>query len=292
MTNKTTELRKRAKSQSVSQMGGSNVAQFFEANKQALAAVLPKHMHADRMLKVAMHALRTTPQLAQCNVQSLMGAVVQCSQMGLEPNTVLGHAYLVPFNNRKMETKDVQLIIGYKGLIDLARRSGQITGINAYPVYENDEFDLSFGTTPGINHQPTFGERGDVIGFYAVAQFRDGGYQFEFMTLQDVIAIRNGSQGYKSAIRYNKDHPWISHFAEMGKKTAVRRLAKYLPLSIEFATAVAVDGQAEAGEPQNLDGVLDGDYSVMPDDAPPADEPPPEQVEDAPQEQESAEGAF
>ncbi len=277
------ELRKQARSQSVAKMGGSNVKEFFEANKGALAAVLPKHMHADRMLKIAMHALRTTPALNDCNVQSLMGAVVQCSQLGLEPNTVLGHAYLLPFQNRRENRKDVQLIIGYKGLIDLARRSGQIASIGAYPVHENDHFRLRYGTNPGIEHEPELGERGEIIGFYAVATFKGGGYQFEFMSRREVDAIRDASQGYMNALRYNKDHPWISHYEQMGRKTVIRRLSKFLPLSIEFATASELDSRADAGQEQNLEGVLEGEYTVMPDDAPPADppaEPEPEQGPD------------
>jgi recombination protein RecT len=268
------ELRKQARTQSVATMGGSNVQQFFEANKNALAAVLPKHMHADRMLKVAMHALRTTPALSQCNVQSLMGAVVQCSQLGLEPNTVLGHAYLVPFNNKKARKTDVQLILGYKGLIDLARRSGQIESIGAYPVHENDDFHIRYGTDPGIDHSPSIdGERGRVIGFYAVARFKGGGHQFEFMSRHEVDQVMASSQSR------GKYGPWAEHYVEMGRKTVIRRLAKYLPLSIEFATAATLDGMAEAGRDQNLDGVLDGEYSVMPDDAPQAlDESEPEEA--------------
>lgn len=275
------QLRQQAKSKSVTQMGGGNVAQFFNANKKALEAVLPRHMHADRMLKIAMHALRTTPALNECNVQSLLGAVVQCSQIGLEPNTVLGHAYLLPFNNRRENRKDVQLIIGYKGLIDLARRSGQIETIAAHPVHERDHFDISYGTAPRIEHKPALSDRGQVIGFYAVATFKGGGYQFEFMSREEVDAVRNGSQGYQSAVRYKKDHPWISHYTEMGRKSVIRKMAKYLPLSIEFATAATLDAMAEGGKEQNLETVLEGDYSVLSEDAPPVevDDPPPPEPE-------------
>jgi len=102
--------------------GIGNVKKFFESQKGSLAAVLPKHVSADRMLKIALGALRTTPKLMNCSVESLMGAVVHCSQLGLEPNTPLGHAYLIPFDNRKKGVTEVQIVLGYKGLIDLARR--------------------------------------------------------------------------------------------------------------------------------------------------------------------------
>lgn len=266
------ELTQRAKQQPVKSMGGSSVQQFFEGNRSAIEAALPKHMNAERMLKVAMHAIRTTPALMECNTASLMGAVIQASALGLEPNTVLGHAYLVPFNNRQRGQKEVQLIPGYRGLIDLARRSGQIESIYAHEVCENDHFRIRLGTEGSIEHEPAMDGRGEIIGAYAVAKFRDGGgHQFEFMPVQEINRIRDGSQGYQSAIRYKKDHPWINHYAQMARKTVIRRLSKTLPLSIEFATATALDEQAEIGTSQGLGEVLDGTYTVTPDDAPPAE---------------------
>ncbi|WP_435102281.1 recombinase RecT [Arhodomonas sp. AD133] len=274
------ELQQRAKSTSIANMGGGNVQEFFEGNKAAIAAALPKHMTADRMLKVAMHAIRTTPALMECNTASLMGAVIQCSQLGLEPNTVLGHAYLVPFWNGREKRKEVQVIPGYKGLIDLARRSGRITTIFAYEVYETDHFHLRLGTDARIEHEPAFQGRGEVIGFYAVAHMPDGGYQFEFLPREEVDQVRDRSQGYLNALKYNKDHPWISDYAQMGRKTAIRRLSKVLPLSVEFAAAATLDGMAEGGQSQALDDVLTGEYAVQGDDAPPADVTP---ESDAPQ---------
>lgn len=284
------ELQQRAKNTSVAKMGGGNVQQFFDGNRKAIEAALPRHMSADRMLKVAMHAIRTTPSLMECNTASLMGAIIQCSQLGLEPNTVLGHAYLVPFNNRQRGQKEVQVIPGYRGLIDLARRSGQIESIYAHEVCENDHFRIRLGTEGSIEHEPAMDGRGEVIGAYAVAKFRDvvsGGHQFEFMPVSEINKIRDGSQGYQSAIRYKKDHPWISHYGQMARKTVIRRLAKTLPLSIEFATATAIDEQAEAGKPQGFESVLEGTYTVTPDDAPPAEEATEEATPEAPAEQQS-----
>lgn len=245
------------------------IAYLLQQKKGELAKMLPKTLGIDRLLKVAQIAATTTPALAKCDVPSLVGAIGQCAQMGLEPNTVLGHAYLVPFNTKRKDingnerwVNSVQVIIGYKGLIDLARRSGQIVSIAAHEVCENDQFELVYGLDEKLNHTPAMGERGNVIGFYAVAKLVGGGHAFEFMSLHQVREIMKASQskgGYG---------PWKDHFTEMGRKTVIRRLAKYLPLSIEFQTAVALDNQAEAGKDQRLD-TIDGDFMVVQDDEAP-----------------------
>lgn len=259
------------------------IAHLLNAKKGEIAKMLPKHLNAERLLKVAQIAATTTPALAECDVASLVGAIGQCAQMGLEPNTVLGHAYLVPFNVKRKTpqgerwVKSVQVVIGYKGLIDLARRSGQIVSIAAHEVCENDKFELVYGLNETLNHTPAMGERGDLVGFYAVAKLKDGGHCFEFMSLHQVKEIAKGTQS-KGAYG-----PWKDHFTEMGRKTVIRRLAKYLPLSIEFQTAAQLDGMADAGRDQNLENTIDGDFNILPDDAPQADphtgKIPPPQIE-------------
>lgn len=253
------------------------IAYLLNQKKGELAKMLPRTLSIERLLKVAQIAATTTPALAKCDVPSLVGAIGQCAQMGLEPNTVLGHAYLVPFNTkRKMPdgserwVNSVQVIIGYKGLIDLARRSGQIVSIAAHEVCENDRFELVYGLDEKLNHTPAMGERGQVIGFYAVAKLKDGGYSFEFMSVHQVREIMGATQ---SKGNYG---PWKEHFIEMGRKTVIRRLAKYLPLSIEFQTAVALDNQAEGGKDQKLD-TIDGEFMLVQDeDAPQLGAPDPE----------------
>lgn len=253
--------------------GVGNVKAFFESQKGTLLAVLPKHVSADRMLKIALGALRTTPKLMSCSIESLFGAVVQCSQLGLEPNTPLGHAYLIPFEKRKKqgnqwvtEKIEVQIVFGYKGLIDLARRSGQIVSISAQAVHQKDHFEYEYGLDEKLVHRPAFGERGEVIAFYSVAKLVGGGYAFEVMSRQQVEEIRDASQNYKSS----RDKPatvWGQHFVEMGRKTVLRRLFKYLPVSIELATAAALDSRVDH-DSQALDTVLTGEYSVADDEAP------------------------
>ncbi len=245
------------------------VAYLLNLKKAEIAKMLPQKMNAERLLKVAQIAATTTPALAECDIASLVGAIGQCAQMGLEPNTVLGHAYLVPFNTKRKDAqgkerwvKSVQVIIGYKGLIDLARRSGQIVSIAAHEVCENDHFELVYGLDEKLNHTPAMAERGEVIGFYAVAKLKDGGHCFEFMSRYQINEIMANSQS-KGAYG-----PWKDNFVEMGRKTVIRRLSKYLPLSVEFQTASALDGMSDTGKDQHLDTVINGEINIMPDDAP------------------------
>lgn len=266
---------KHAGNQVAKEAGGTLVADFFEMNKDTIKAVLPQHMTADRMLKIALRCLRVTPKLMQCTVSSLFGAVVTCAQLGLEPNTPQGHIYLIPFENRKKNITEVQVIIGYKGLIDLARRSGEIVSISSHPVFNNDPFEIMFGTDEKIVHRPHLdGDRGDIVGFYAVAKLTDGGTQLEFMSASEVNAIRDGAQGYRTAVRFQKqgeklNTPWATNYEEMGRKTVIRRLCKYLPMSIELAHASALDERGERGQAQGLDNVIDLDaaqFSVVDDE--------------------------
>lgn len=243
------------------------IAYLLDQRKGEIAKMLPKTLNAERLLKVAQIAATTTPALAQCDVPSLIGAIGQCAQMGLEPNTVLGHAYLVPFNTKRKVNgvekwvNSVQVIIGYKGLIDLARRSGQIVSIAAHEVCANDKFELVYGLDEKLNHTPSMGERGELVGFYAVAKLKDGGHCFEFMSRHEVDRIMKATQ---SGGKYG---PWKDHFTEMGRKTVIRRLAKYLPLSIEFQTAAALDSMADTGKDQHPEA-FDGDFAIVGDDAP------------------------
>ncbi len=247
------------------------IAYLLDQRKGEIAKMLPKTLNAERLLKVAQIAATTTPALLECEIPSLIGAIGQCAQMGLEPNTVLGHAYLVPFNTKRKVggvekwVKSVQVIIGYKGLIDLARRSGQIVSIASHEVCKNDTFELTYGLDEKLNHTPSLDERGEVLGFYAVAKLVGGGYAFEFMSRTQVDAIKDASQSK------GKYGPWKDNYVEMGRKTVIRRLAKYLPLSIEFQTAAALDGMAEAGKDQHAEA-FDGEFSVLGDDAPAVDD--------------------
>ncbi|EHL7675887.1 recombinase RecT, partial [Escherichia coli] len=130
--------------------------------KEQLAAALPRHMTAERMIRIATTEIRKVPALGNCDTMSFVSAIVQCSQLGLEPGSALGHAYLLPFGNKneKSGKKNVQLIIGYRGMIDLARRSGQIASLSARVVREGDEFSFEFGLDEKLIHRP--GENEDA----------------------------------------------------------------------------------------------------------------------------------
>jgi len=231
------------------------ILQYLDRFKDQIAAALPRHMTPDRMARIVTTEVRKTPKLLQCNPKSLFGAVIQASQLGLEPGSALGHAYLIPYG------KDVNLIIGYRGMIDMARRSGQIISIEARPVFEGDTFTYSFGLEPDLQHTPgAYDVKNPLTHVYAVAKLKGGGTQWDVMTKAEVEAIRQASQGRNSS-------PWQKHFTEMAKKTVIRRLFKYLPVSIEMQTAVGLDEQADAGVAQNNDACIDGDFMVM-DEAP------------------------
>ena len=189
-----------------------------------MAEVLPKHMDMNRMSRIALTTIRTNPKLLECAVPSLMGAVMQAVQLGLEPG-LLGHCYILPYK------REATFVIGYKGMIDLARRSGHIQSIYAHAVHENDEFEYELGLHPKLEHKPSHGERGAFIGAYAVAHFKDGGYQMEFMPKSEIEKRRK-----RSATANSSYSPWSSDYEEMAKKTVVRYMFKYLPISIEVQT--------------------------------------------------------
>lgn len=248
-----------ASRKTAAEAGSGTVKKFFEANRGTLEALLPKHFDSERMLKLALGALRTTPKLSGASLASLLGSVVTCAQLGLEPNTPLGHAYLLPFDKREKQGNQwvttetqVQVIIGYKGMLDLARRSGQIVSIAAHEVCQNDDFRFAYGLDEELVHRPSMKERGAVIGFYAVAKLVGGGYSFEFMSCDEVNHIRDKAAEKNRAKKDGSGRPiitgpWADNYVEMGRKTVLRRLFKYLPISIEsLAFATAIDGNAVA----------------------------------------------
>lgn len=225
------------------QVGNVKDLLMNEGARNQLAMVSAAHMKPERMMRVVANAIRTTPKLGQCEPMSFLGALMQCAALGLEPNTVLGHAYLIPFDNRRKGVTEVQVVVGYKGLIDLARRSGHITSISANIHYSDDElWEYEEGTEATLRHRPG-AQEGDKLHAYAIAKFKDGGHAYVVLPWKHVLKIRDGSQGWQSAVRFGKtkEHPWHTHEDAMAMKTAVRALSKYLPLSVEFADAISVD---------------------------------------------------
>lgn len=231
------------------------VKALLQQNRAQIVAALPAHVKPERMMQVALTAALSTPELLNCYTPSLFGALVKCTQLGLEPNNALGHAYLVPFKNKKKNRKDVQVIIGYRGLITLARRSAEIQSISAYAVKEGDDFSYEYGLDEHLRHVPCENP-GRVTHFYAYAKYKDGGHNFEVLTNEQVQRIMKSTQSR------GESGPWKDHYEEMGRKTAIRRLAKYLPMQIELAEAVAIDETADRNVSQEMDRVLEGDYTI------------------------------
>lgn len=225
-----------------------------------IARALPRHMTADRMARIVTTEIRRMPKLLACEAKSLFGAVIQCSQLGLEPGGGLGHAYLIPYG------KECQLIIGYRGMIDLARRSGQMISLTGEAVYAKDKFEYELGLEPRLKHVPsTDADRGELTYAYAVACLTGGGRQFVVLSRSDVERIKKRSKAAHSG-------PWVTDYDAMAVKTAIRRLFKYLPVSVELQRAVVLDEAADRGEQHNA-SVLDGEYLVTTDDAPQEQEP-------------------
>lgn len=215
----------------------NDVRAILERMKPQIAAALPRHITPDRMLRVALTAVNSTPALLKCDQTSLLSCVMQCAQLGLEPGGVLGHAYLLPYGDR------CQLIVGYKGLLDLARRSGQVLTISANNVYAKEQFTRTEGVERSLIHVPLPpSQRGEYLGTYAVAKLRDGSFHFEWLWAEEIDAIRKRS-------RASNNGPWVTDTDEMRRKTAVRRLVKYLPISVELARAAALDEAHEMGLP-------------------------------------------
>ncbi|EED5540305.1 recombination protein RecT [Salmonella enterica subsp. enterica serovar Saintpaul] len=226
--------------------------------KEQLSAALPRHMTAERMIRIATTEIRKVPALGDCDTMSFVSAIVQCSQLGLEPGGALGHAYLLPFGNKneKSGKKNVQLIIGYRGMIDLARRSGQIASLSARVVREGDDFSFEFGLEEKLVHRPGENEDAPVTHVYAVARLKDGGTQFEVMTRKQIELVRAQSKA-------GNNGPWVTHWEEMAKKTAIRRLFKYLPVSIEIQRAVSMDEKETLTIDPADASVITGEYSVV-----------------------------
>lgn len=208
------------------------------AIRDQIAKALPQHMRADRMIRVATTALLRTPDLAKCDQTSFMRCMLELSSYGLEPDG--RRAHLIPRKNNQAGTTECTLIIDWKGLAELALRSGILSTVHADVVRENDDFEYDLGEIKRhkINYKQ---DRGEVYAAYAMARTKDGAQFSTVLSKDEILAIRDRSQGYQAAVKYKKTNPWLTDEFEMWKKTAFRRLSKWLPLSAEFRDAVDGD---------------------------------------------------
>ncbi len=232
------------KNESKSLAAKSTTAQLGEllaSRKAAIEQIVPKHLTAERLMRVAVNCVAKTPALQKCSPTSLLQCVLLAAEIGLEPGGALGQLYLVPFGDK------CTAIIGYRGFLELARRTGQLKSIRAVVVYAKEKFTVREGLHFDIVHERSFApDRGEPVLVYAVAELEDGGIQFEVMTKAQVEAVRARSKAGGSG-------PWVSDWEEMAKKTVFRRLAKWLPMASErFDKALETDNDeyidGETGE--------------------------------------------
>lgn len=257
--------------------------------RNQVAMALPKHMKAERFIRVALNSTMRQPELLQCQRESLFLALLQLSAYGIEADG--RRAHLIPFWDHKVcvcghemdqhrsgqcskcstcnvarKRRLVQLIIDYKGIAELVRRSGDVSYIHADVVLEGDDWDFQFGSEAFLRHKPNMvltDDKRKIIAFYSFVKLKDGSEDFIVMSKPDVDGIRSRSKSANSG-------PWVSDYREMGKKTVFRRHSKWLPLSPEVRDAVESDDEGEDFS-VSAGVVLEGMSSVM-DEAPPDDE--------------------
>lgn len=223
----------------------NSLAALLKSLQGELARAVPKHMTADRMARVVLTALRTVPDLAKCTRESFAGCIMQLSQLGLEPNTPLGHAYLIPRYNSKRQVTECTMIIGYQGYLDLGRRAG--VNAFAYVVRKGDEFRFTLGLKPELYHVPSSEatrESQPITHVYAVARTREFADSPIFVVLSKAQV---DARKARSATAGKSFSPWASDEEAMTLKTAVRALWRWMPKSIEASVAEAVDDAADRG---------------------------------------------
>ena len=228
-------LAKRAETGNVKLNKSMNIAEMIKVLEPEIRKALPSVITPERFTRMALSAINNTPKLAECTQMSFLAALMNAAQLGLEPNTPLGQAYLIPFQNKGI--LECQFQLGYKGLINLAYRNEQLQTIQAQCVYANDEFEYELGLNSKLFHKPALGERGEMVAVYALFKLQNGGYGFEVMSKQDVDLY---AQKYSKAIN-SSFSPWKSAYTEMAMKTVIKRVLRYAPLKTDFLRAVATD---------------------------------------------------
>ena len=239
------------------------IAALLESQKKQIALALPKHLTPDRLMRVALTAMSKNSRLLECSPTSLLGAVIQSAQLGLEPDGALGEAYLIPFAKNFKDDKgnwqrkmECQFMPGYRGIAKLVRNSGEVISVSAKEVCENDLFEFEYGSNEKLIHRPAMSNRGAVIYLYAYARLKDGGFQFEIMSKEEVDLIKYQSfrknnpkdkNLSNSEIERKIDGVWKDYYTEMARKTVFKKLSKYLPMSVEAARVFEIEENRELG---------------------------------------------
>lgn len=255
MSKQTEQLAERIEQGQIVQQadGPADVFGMVEQMRPQFARALSTALDPDRFVRVCLTVLRENPELRTCTRESLLAALMRCAQYALEPGP-FGYVYLIPFHDRRRQARDVQWIVGYKGLILLAHRSG-IT-VRAHVVYEHDQFEYELGDNEHITHRPTLSQdRGKAIAYYAIAEFDDGRSRREVLSRSDAEKV-------KAQYAKSKASPWHEHFDAMARKTVIRRLCNDLPLQAEAPLRQALDEDADTATmraPADLELVAEQD---------------------------------
>ena len=233
--------------------------------KGELARALPKFLDTDHFVRSAITEFRLNPALAECSVSSVLGYFMQAAACGLEPASMLGQCYPVPFNNKKTGQKEVTFIIGFRGMLSIARRSGEIASVIAECVYEKDEFDIEYGMEPKLVHKPYIdGDPGAFRGAYVVVRFKGDGIEpvAKYMSKAEIDKHRARSKSSSYG-------PWVTDYPEMAKKTVFRSVFKWLPISIEQIQATTTDGGVSRynanAKSEDIDDLVDVEFVAAED---------------------------
>lgn len=205
-----------------------------------LEGAVPTEMCAKRLIRLFFVELSKNPQLNRCSTESICGAIMSCAQLGLEPG-IAGMLYLIPRNG------EMTIMLGYRGMIELCHRSGKVSTIKSYSVFENDEFSIELGTEDKILHRRKIGSRGRMVGVYAVVTMKDGEKHFDFMDMEEIQELRKRSKSLNSPA-------WRDDFQQMAQKTVIKRILKYAPTSVTLSSAISID-EANLYDGQNLNGI-------------------------------------
>jgi recombination protein RecT len=252
------------------QKRAATISALIKQKMPYLRNVIQKGIDPERFAKVAITVISKSERLLLCTPQSLMGCLLQSAQLGLDLDPALGLAYMVPYKTT------ATFITGYQGLMELARRTHGVSRITARGVFEGDEFDYELGTSDWIHHKPVMGERGPLVYVYAIAHLvppsimqgqrgKSGAWEFtpSAATVEFVVLSKGEVDRFRSRSRAANDGPWVTDYNAMAMKTAVRRLATWLPKSPQLGQALRLDDQADRDEPQDF-----GDLTIDLNDAP------------------------
>lgn len=229
----------------------TSMQQYIKSMEGEIKKALPSVLTPERFTRMVLSALSTNPKLGECSPRSFLAAMMAAAQLGLEPNTPLGQAYLLPYNNKG--NMEVQFQLGYKGLIDLAYRSGEVEIVQAHIVYEHDRFEFEYGLDPKLVHVPADTDRGDPIKVYAMFRTKSGSSGFDVMSMDEVRAHASKySKAYGSSFS-----PWKTNFEEMAKKTVLKKVLKYAPLKSDFVRAASQDATVKTEISEEMYSVPD-----------------------------------